>query len=87
MLPGHPNGMVFTAVGPEGRMVRQRTYFSVGGGFVIDADELRADVAAPVRGVRPRRSDGRTDGDRRRTATQLRRGPWRSRSGGSRWCP
>ncbi|MDG6101510.1 L-serine ammonia-lyase [Dactylosporangium aurantiacum] len=34
-LPEHPNGMRFHAWDPDGRPVSQRTYFSVGGGFVV----------------------------------------------------
>jgi len=52
-LPFHPNGMIFTALGGEGA-VRQRTYYSVGGGFVVDeaTGQLKADdtpVAYPFR--------------------------------------
>jgi L-serine dehydratase len=35
-LPGHPNGMVFTAYDASGEVRRERTYYSVGGGFVVD---------------------------------------------------
>ncbi|MEV6303075.1 L-serine ammonia-lyase [Actinoplanes sp. NPDC051861] len=35
-LPGHPNGMIFTALGAEGAELLRKTYFSVGGGFVVD---------------------------------------------------
>lgn len=35
-LPFHPNGMVFTAFDTTGQMLRERTYYSVGGGFVVD---------------------------------------------------
>ncbi|GIJ44447.1 L-serine dehydratase [Virgisporangium aliadipatigenens] len=35
-LPEHPNGMTFTAFGPDGEVLRVRTYYSVGGGFVVD---------------------------------------------------
>lgn len=34
-LPGHPNGMVFRAFA-VGKPLRERTYYSVGGGFVVD---------------------------------------------------
>jgi L-serine dehydratase len=49
-LPFHPNGMIFTASGPAGD-VRQRTYYSVGGGFVVDeaatgADRIKVDETA-----------------------------------------
>jgi L-serine dehydratase len=35
-LPFHPNGMTFTATDLTGAVLRERTYFSVGGGFVVD---------------------------------------------------
>ncbi len=43
-LPGHPNGMTFTAWSapgnddPDGDPLVSRTYYSVGGGFVLDDD-------------------------------------------------
>ena len=42
-LPYHPNGMRFAAYGPAGETVRERTYYSVGGGFVVDEDAAGAD--------------------------------------------
>ena len=42
LLPGHPNGMRFTASGPE-QVVAE--YYSVGGGFVATAAELDAPIA------------------------------------------
>ncbi|GAB2472782.1 L-serine ammonia-lyase [Jatrophihabitans fulvus] len=42
-LPYHPNGMRFTAFGPVGEVQRERTYYSVGGGFVVDEDAAGAD--------------------------------------------
>jgi L-serine dehydratase len=56
-LPFHPNGMTFTAYGDDGRALRERTYYSVGGGFVVDetatgADRIKVDetqVAYPFR--------------------------------------
>ncbi|MFI9643287.1 L-serine ammonia-lyase [Micromonospora sp. NPDC051925] len=52
-LPYHPNGMVFAAWDAAGVEVRARTYYSVGGGFVVDeaaagADRIRPDTT-PVR--------------------------------------
>jgi L-serine dehydratase len=35
-LPFHPNGMRFEAFDADGELVRVRTYYSVGGGFVVD---------------------------------------------------
>ena len=34
VLPGHPNGMRFTAFDPPGAILRQEVYYSVGGGFI-----------------------------------------------------
>ena len=41
-LPGHANGMAFSALDRDGRQLLRIAYFSVGGGFVVDADELAA---------------------------------------------
>lgn len=35
-LPTHPNGMIFRAFGGDGSVLREATYYSVGGGFVVD---------------------------------------------------
>ncbi|MGH8878185.1 MAG: serine dehydratase beta chain, partial [Stackebrandtia sp.] len=35
-LPFHPNGMTFTATGADGSALCTRTYYSVGGGFVVN---------------------------------------------------
>jgi len=35
-LPAHPNGMIFRAFDASGAVLRERTYYSVGGGFVRD---------------------------------------------------
>ncbi|MAQ13878.1 MAG: L-serine ammonia-lyase [Sandaracinus sp.] len=43
-LPEHPNGMRFTAMDQAGEVLRERVFYSVGGGFVVDdalADEDR----------------------------------------------
>ncbi|MFY1685498.1 L-serine ammonia-lyase [Micromonospora sp. WMMD730] len=50
-LPYHPNGMVFSAWDAAGAQVRERTYYSVGGGFVVDeaaagADRITVDTTA-----------------------------------------
>ena len=39
-LPGHANGMTFTALDPTGRMLLKRAYYSIGGGFVCSEEEL-----------------------------------------------
>jgi len=51
LLPGHPNGMRFTALDTDGAPVASAEYYSVGGGFVATADELSAPIdidAAPL---------------------------------------
>jgi L-serine dehydratase len=44
-LPQHPNAMRFAAFDAEGRTLAQRTYFSIGGGFVRDEDEIGQNTA------------------------------------------
>lgn len=39
-LPGHPNGMRLTAYDAAGDILDEREYYSVGGGFVLDAEDL-----------------------------------------------
>ena len=41
-LPGHANGLIFRAVDSAGRLVLQETYYSIGGGFVVNEEELVA---------------------------------------------
>lgn len=41
-LPGHANGMILMATDKQGDVIAQETYYSVGGGFVMTADELAA---------------------------------------------
>jgi L-serine dehydratase len=51
-LPGHANGMTLMATDPQGDVIRQIVYYSIGGGFVLTAEELAAgkdtDEGAPV---------------------------------------
>ena len=42
-LPFHPNGMVFQGFDGEGNVVRSRTYYSIGGGFVVDENAAKED--------------------------------------------
>src|SRR5690606_18534513 len=42
-LPGHPNGMRFTAFDEAGEPLREKVYYSVGGGFVVDENAVGAD--------------------------------------------
>jgi L-serine dehydratase len=45
-LPGHSNGMRFTALGADGAILCREEYYSTGGGFVARADELNAPATA-----------------------------------------
>ncbi len=40
-LEGHANGIVFSALDRDGRLLLMRSYYSIGGGFVVDDEELR----------------------------------------------
>ncbi|MEV0291561.1 L-serine ammonia-lyase [Kribbella sp. NPDC050820] len=42
-LPAHPNGMTFAAFDADGGQLEFRTYYSVGGGFVVDEAATGAD--------------------------------------------
>jgi L-serine dehydratase len=52
-LPQHPNGLTFAAFDKDGSQLASRSYFSTGGGFVRDEDEMGSNsgvapaVAAP----------------------------------------
>ena len=39
-LPGHSNGMVFKALSANGDIVTEQIFYSIGGGFVMSAEEL-----------------------------------------------
>ncbi len=39
-LPGHANGMSFSALDRDGRVILKRIYYSIGGGFVVTDTEL-----------------------------------------------
>jgi L-serine dehydratase len=41
-LPGHPNGMRFSALDADGGLLLRRVYYSIGGGFVVSEAELEA---------------------------------------------
>ena len=47
-LPGHANGMVLCAYDASGRQLLERTYYSIGGGFVLSGDELAARDGEPA---------------------------------------
>ncbi|WP_433047636.1 L-serine ammonia-lyase [Dactylosporangium sp. CS-033363] len=48
-LPEHPNGMRFTAWDGAGEELLARTYFSVGGGFVVGPDGVIAEADVPLK--------------------------------------
>jgi L-serine dehydratase len=52
-LPLHPNGMTFEAFDAGGESVRLRTYYSVGGGFVLDESAAERDRLIPDDTVLP----------------------------------
>ncbi|MGP3956331.1 L-serine ammonia-lyase [Nonomuraea sp. 3N208] len=52
-LPEHPNGMRFTAYTASGEKLREKVYFSVGGGFVVDENATGADRIKPDDTVLP----------------------------------
>src|SRR5699024_6611402 len=44
-LPQHSNGMTFIALDADGEELRRRAMFSVGGGFVVDEDDMDRSIA------------------------------------------
>jgi len=40
ILPGHANGMRFSALDASGHLILEEEYYSIGGGFIARADEL-----------------------------------------------
>jgi len=40
-LSGHANGMTFSALDADGRVLLRRIYYSIGGGFVVSDEELQ----------------------------------------------
>ncbi|MDQ0466381.1 L-serine dehydratase [Caulobacter ginsengisoli] len=44
-MPQHPNALTFTAFAADGETLDQRTYFSIGGGFVRDEEEITRNSA------------------------------------------
>src|SRR5581483_6504999 len=48
-LPRHSNGMRFTALASDKRVLREEDYYSVGGGFVVRGDEAEAHETAVLK--------------------------------------
>lgn len=46
-LPGHPNGLTFAALA-GGRVLLERTYYSVGGGFIVTEGETTSESPEPL---------------------------------------
>lgn len=44
VLPRHPNGMTFTAIGSHAEVLAVQTYFSVGGGFIVGEHDEPGDT-------------------------------------------
>lgn len=42
-LPQHPNGLIMSALDSAGQVLLEQTYFSVGGGFVLDKEQVDQD--------------------------------------------
>ena len=47
----HPNGMRFTSLDESGKIVFERVYYSIGGGFILSAEELANPSGAKKRDV------------------------------------
>lgn len=60
-LPGHPNGMRFTASDADGSELRSKVYYSVGGGFILDETATGADRIKPDDTVLPHPFDTAAD--------------------------
>jgi L-serine dehydratase len=43
LLPYHPNGLTFSAFDSAGKVLQERSYYSVGGGFVVNEAAAGAD--------------------------------------------
>jgi len=47
-LPLHENGMTISAFDEQGQLLKQETYYSTGGGFIVTAKELEQKDSGPV---------------------------------------
>jgi L-serine dehydratase len=48
ILPGHPNGMEFTAFDRSGRVLACEIYYSIGGGFIVKGGESASSAGRPL---------------------------------------
>ena len=46
-LPGHPNGLVLSATDAQGDVIARQVFYSIGGGFVVTAEELGQEPPDP----------------------------------------
>jgi L-serine dehydratase len=53
LLPLHSNGMIFTAYDASGAALDERTYYSVGGGFVVNQETAAADHLVRDESIQP----------------------------------
>jgi L-serine dehydratase len=58
----HPNGMRFTACAAGGAVLRERAYYSVGGGFVADEEQAAGPVGGTAGGPAEGRAADQPDG-------------------------
>ncbi len=56
-LPAHPNGMTFTAYDAGGSPLRESSFYSVGGGFVVPAEEAEQTAGATDAGAATEATD------------------------------
>jgi L-serine dehydratase len=49
ILPGHPNGMRFSAFDPTGKKICSDVFYSIGGGFIVKEGEATSDAAPQLR--------------------------------------
>ena len=49
VLGGHANGMILSAYDGDGNLYRRETYYSIGGGFVVTAQELQETGGAQMK--------------------------------------
>jgi L-serine dehydratase len=52
-LPRHSNGMRFTALDADGQVLREESYYSIGGGFIVKNDEPEALAATRAPALYP----------------------------------
>ncbi len=55
-LPGHANGMILRGFDAAGRLFMEETYYSIGGGFIVTADELAAQSDTSIETLRAEKS-------------------------------